>query len=588
MRRPMQGRWMAIAALACGLGVAAGAQTPVPDPVQGLPDVLQAPDLRTTALAFLQGAQQDLDLRRNGMPGFSLKASFQAGGNLPYTGAGTLEEDWIDGADWMWKATLGGAVVDRYNGARTTNPAAPIPLRVKMVRLALTRAGEAPGAAGGSIRSAKARWQGTPVVCYLFAGAKATLPPLGRAEVEKEFCFDSQSSLLLEWSPVPGVYYSYGYSGGSLFQGHRLPRSIAVNEGGVVVLSIQVDSVTPLQAIAPAPAPLARGSSMQSPVVRWVTWGLPPGAASHAPQQVLMHVSTDAASIITESELVGYADPALVKVVQSRLPNFSRFGPISSNPNVGIQHELYLGVNFLPSSVAAPPPLPPISPAPDTPNGLRAYDGIQVTSTVETLVDGNVVETSYSRRMARDAQGRTYSESANLNLRERVYSIFDPVARVIIQVYPQRKFAIERSMDIAAAGVGQVVNGVKLPPLPGPQPTFVLQNRPVTTTTSLGTQEVDGVSATGTRMTEVYAAGAVGNRDPLTVVRETWRSPDLGMMLKTVNNDPRKGVTTTEFQDLQVGEPSPDLFAIPAGYTVVDQNGKLLSAPADVSGGGRR
>lgn len=588
MWRPASGG-MAIVALACGLGIADVAQVVVPEPVQGVPVALQAPDLRTAALAFLQEARQDLDLRRNGMPGFSLQASFQASGDLPYTGAGTLEEDWISSAEWMWRATLGGTAVDRYSGVRTTNPAAPMPLRVKMVRLALTRAGEVLGAGAGSIRSAQASWQGMPVVCYLFARANAKLPSMGRADVEQEYCFDLQSSLLREWSPVPGVYYSYDYRGGSLFQGHQLPSRIVVTEGGAVVLSIQVNSVTPLQAIPPPAARLTRGSSMQNPVVRWFSWGLPPGTASKAPQQVLMHVSTDAAGNIVESELVGNADPALVKEVQAQLPMFSRIAPISKDPNVGVQHELYMGVNFSPSHISAPPPLPPVTPAPETPTGPAGYEGIQVTNRVQTLADGNVIETSHSMRIARDLQGRTYREQVNPGMGERTYSIFDPAARVMIEVYPERKFAIERLMGGGAAGVG--AGSVKMPPLPGAQVMFSPfdpRNRPVTTTASLGTQEVDGVSATGTRVTQVYAAGAVGNRDPLTVVREMWRSPELGIVVKTVNNDPRSGVTTTEFQDLQVGQPSPELFEIPSGYTVVDQKGKLLSAPVDAAGSGLR
>jgi len=51
-------------------------------------------------------------------------------------------------------------------------------------------------------------------------------------------------------------------------------------------------------------------------------------------------------------------------------------------------------------------------------------------------------------------------------------------------------------------------------------------------------------------------------------VTELWESRELGIMVKSVNADPRFGTTTYELTNISTSSPDPSLFRVPAGYTV--------------------
>ena len=63
-------------------------------------------------------------------------------------------------------------------------------------------------------------------------------------------------------------------------------------------------------------------------------------------------------------------------------------------------------------------------------------------------------------------------------------------------------------------------------------------------------------------------AGTIGNSSDITIVRETWFSPDLRMVMESTQTDPRFGQTTYSVTDLNQTDPEPSLFEVPPGYTV--------------------
>lgn len=89
-------------------------------------------------------------------------------------------------------------------------------------------------------------------------------------------------------------------------------------------------------------------------------------------------------------------------------------------------------------------------------------------------------------------------------------------------------------------------------------------------TEPLGTQMMEGVAAEGTRTIETIPAGAIGNDTPIEIVSERWYSQELGMVVKTVRNDPLSGQNVYQLKNIRRGEPSPDLFQLPADYAVRD------------------
>ena len=87
---------------------------------------------------------------------------------------------------------------------------------------------------------------------------------------------------------------------------------------------------------------------------------------------------------------------------------------------------------------------------------------------------------------------------------------------------------------------------------------------------SLGTQFMEGVAVEGTRTTMTIPAGQIGNEQPINIVSERWFSPDLKVLVMSRQSDPRFGETTYRLTGLTRAEPSPQLFEIPADFTVIE------------------
>src|SRR5262249_9476243 len=84
----------------------------------------------------------------------------------------------------------------------------------------------------------------------------------------------------------------------------------------------------------------------------------------------------------------------------------------------------------------------------------------------------------------------------------------------------------------------------------------------------LGQQTIEGVVATGTRLTTTIPAGAIGNEQPIKIVSEQWMSPDLKVIVLTKHSDPRTGDTTYRMLNIARSEQARSLFEVPPDYTV--------------------
>jgi hypothetical protein len=190
------------------------------------------------------------------------------------------------------------------------------------------------------------------------------------------------------------------------------------------------------------------------------------------------------------------------------------------------------------------------------------------TQTSQTLADGNTIQHTTSGTIARDSQGRTRRDITLPNIGPFATSggtpphavdINDPVAGVQYILDQDRKVAHEMRLR----GHGKHRNMTT----PGPMLAPDDRNNEVTTT-SLGTQMVDGVEAQGTRYTRTIPAGQIGNSKPITIVTERWYSPYLQIVVMNKRTDPMSGDSVTQFTDIQRGEPDPALFQVPSDYTV--------------------
>lgn len=86
----------------------------------------------------------------------------------------------------------------------------------------------------------------------------------------------------------------------------------------------------------------------------------------------------------------------------------------------------------------------------------------------------------------------------------------------------------------------------------------------------LGQQSIEGLLVTGKRTTTVIPMGKIGNDRPITVTDEVWTTPELGIIVKQIDNDPRTGERTMELTGVTKAEPDKALFQVPPGYKVQD------------------
>jgi hypothetical protein len=107
--------------------------------------------------------------------------------------------------------------------------------------------------------------------------------------------------------------------------------------------------------------------------------------------------------------------------------------------------------------------------------------------------------------------------------------------------------------------------------------TIVQEGATQIATTRLGTRQLEGVSADGTRTTLTIPTGGVGNLQPIEIVTERWFSSDLQMEVMISRRDPRSGDTVYRLTNIVRAEPAPDLFEVPAGYTVVMPSKKAIA-----------
>ena len=240
------------------------------------------------------------------------------------------------------------------------------------------------------------------------------------------------------------------------------------------------------------------------------------------------------------------------------------------------------------------------------------YEASKVTRSVWKLGDGTTIKHEAETKIARDGEGRvredieqTHATSIGgkqTNSTTESVMVADPVDHSLTSWTGKSKIAVRMEMpDFSAltkkplpGGVmGGIMSAPPPPPPPGSGPRSVSLGLPSSggglargvpaagsdqvRTEDLGKQSIAGVLATGKRTTTVIATGKIGNDQPITIVHEEWYSPDLKVVVKSVDSDPRSGERTMELEGVTRGDPDPALFHAPEGYTVKDLAGALKS-----------
>jgi hypothetical protein len=204
--------------------------------------------------------------------------------------------------------------------------------------------------------------------------------------------------------------------------------------------------------------------------------------------------------------------------------------------------------------------------------GGKAVTGAPYTSEITTeitqqLADGNRIERRTTSSVARDSEGRVRRAQQVTAIgpilpgkTAQIVTITDPVAKVHYALDADRKVAMQLPMPFVTKFEGPRPGPVAPPPGAGP----VLDAR----TESLGTKDIEGVKAEGTRVTVTIPAGAIGNQAAIDIVNERWYSPELQTVVLSRRFDPRFGETTYRLTNIVRAEPAPELFQVPADYKV--------------------
>jgi len=207
------------------------------------------------------------------------------------------------------------------------------------------------------------------------------------------------------------------------------------------------------------------------------------------------------------------------------------------------------------------------------------YSGEGVTTLKLKLFDGTRIERKVTARFYRDSAGRIRREQtimglAALNPSDEsplVVTIVDHVAGFIYALNPGSRTAHKIAID------NRMLRGEPPPPPPPPpvpaggvKPGAPPPPPPAPTEESLGSRQIEGLTAVGRRSSRTIPAGQIGNDRPIEITDERWESPDLKVLLLSRHHDPRTGDVEYRLTNISRSEPPASLFSVPSDYTITD------------------
>jgi len=205
----------------------------------------------------------------------------------------------------------------------------------------------------------------------------------------------------------------------------------------------------------------------------------------------------------------------------------------------------------------------------------QPYSAEGVTKITQTLADGTRIEREVRSKFYRDSSGRVRREQNILGLDsllgplssapQMATTIVDPVAGTVSSINPAgregRSFIILRDgyrVSVPSSSPS-IITLQPAPALPTPAPK----------TESLGTRQIEGLSATGEKSSSIIPAGRIGNDRPIEILDERWISTDLKVVLLARHRDPQTGEVEFRLTNIKRAEPSPDLFKVPSNSFIM-------------------
>jgi hypothetical protein len=193
----------------------------------------------------------------------------------------------------------------------------------------------------------------------------------------------------------------------------------------------------------------------------------------------------------------------------------------------------------------------------------RPVSGKETRRTTQVLSDGTQVDHTDVSYFCRDSVGRMRAESA-----DRV-EIFDPVSRMEYDLNPKNKTYRKFPFATTASSMTvAVVGGTSWTSFSSDPPRSPRSNE------DLGRQNINGLWAKGSRVTDKVPPGTFGNNREISIVNEQWYSEDLQLLIRSSNRDPRFGLNVYELTNIDQSAPNPALFTPPSDYKLVSADNR--------------
>ncbi len=208
------------------------------------------------------------------------------------------------------------------------------------------------------------------------------------------------------------------------------------------------------------------------------------------------------------------------------------------------------------------------------------YTGLEETVRTQILADGTHIERKGQRtQFYRDSQGRLreefHMELGPIGAQEEFLAnimIVDPVECVTYNLSPAKHIASRRVDSPVGASQMALVRKETQSAAEQHQRTVPEELRPKSSIEQLGTETMEGFAVEGKRITTTFPVGSQGNDRPIVSTSEIWTSQELKIPILEKRTDPRSGETVKRLTNIQLAEPSADLFRVPADYQIRDEH----------------
>lgn len=185
------------------------------------------------------------------------------------------------------------------------------------------------------------------------------------------------------------------------------------------------------------------------------------------------------------------------------------------------------------------------------------------------LPTGGTFALANERRIARDSRGRIYQErwvlvpkGGDIKSQMTVFQITDPDQHTWYNCSPHSRICDLRSYSLTSNIVFKPSLGTSGP---------LSDGRGYRQVDDLGEDTIQALDTHGYRETTTINPGIMGNDAPMIATREFWFSPQLGINLRSLLDNPQTGKQVFLAREVSTSEPDPALFEVPGDYRIVDR-----------------